>query len=189
MAQKVGAQNVGAQKAGTAVPEGAVHAKLFPPLDPGTFAPQLIWLALTFGLLYLILKRVVLPRVGEVIEERSDRVKRDLAQAEKLKSDTEKALANYEQALGDARAKAGAIAKTMRDKLTGEVDKERAKVEAQIAAKVAEAESRIAATKSKALASVGDIASEVAGVIVTRLIGTEPTKDEVKRALVQRAAE
>ena len=183
------AEKVGAQKAGTAVPESAGHAKVFPPLDPGTFAPQLIWLALTFGLLYLVLKRVVLPRVGEVIEERSDRIKRDLAQAEKLKADTEKALANYEQALGDARAKAGAIAKTMRDKLTAEVDKERTKVEAQIAAKLAEAESRIAETKSKALASVGDIASEVAGVIVTRLIGKEVTKDEVKRALVQRAAE
>ena len=183
------AEKAGAQKAGTAVPESAGHAKVFPPLDPATFAPQLIWLALTFGLLYLILKRVVLPRVGEVIEERGDRIKRDLAQAEKLKADTEKALANYEQALGDARAKAGAIAKTMRDKLTAEVDKERAKVEAQIAAKLAEAESRIAETKSKALASVGDIASEVAGVIVARLIGTEPTKDEVKRALVQRAAE
>jgi F-type H+-transporting ATPase subunit b len=183
------ADKVGAQKAGTAVSEGVGPGKVFPPLDPGTFAPQLIWLALTFGLLYLVLKRVVLPRVGEVIEERSDRVKRDLAQAEKLKADTEKALANYEQALGEARVKAGAITKTMRDKLTAEVDKERAKVEAQIAAKLGEAESRIAETKTKALASVGDIASEVAGVIVTRLIGKEVTKDEVKRALVQRAAE
>src|SRR5947208_11098227 len=142
------ADKVGAQKAGTAVPESGGHGKVFPPLDPGTFAPQLIWLALTFGLLYMILKRVVLPRVGEVIEERSDRVKRDLAQAERLKADTEKALANYEQALGDARAKAGTMAKSMRDKLTDEVDKERAKVEAQIAAKLAEAEKRIAETKS-----------------------------------------
>ena len=165
-----------AQTAGTTVPESAGHAKVFPPLDPGTFAPQLIWLALTFGLLYLVLKRVVLPRVGEVIEERSDRIKRDLAQAEKLKGDTEKALANYEQALGDARAKAGAIAKTMRDKLATEVDKERVKVEATIAAKLVEAESRIATTKAIALASVGDIASEVAGVIVTRLIGKEVRK-------------
>ena len=183
------AEKAGAQKAGTAVAEGVGPGKVFPPLDPSTFAPQLVWLALTFGLLYLVLKRVVLPRVGEVIEERSDRVKRDLAQADKLKADTEKALANYEQALGDARGKAGAIAKTMRDKLTAEVDKERAKVEAQIAAKLAEAERRIAETKSKALASVGEIASEVAGVVVTRLIGKEVSKDEVKRALVQRAAE
>jgi F-type H+-transporting ATPase subunit b len=179
-----------AEKAGTAVPGGAGHqSKVFPPLDSGTFAPQLIWLALTFGLLYLLLRRVVLPRVGEVIEERSDRIKRDLAQAEKLKTDTQQALLNYEQALAEARAKAGAIAKATRDKLTAEVDAERAKVDAQISAKLAEAESRIAETKSKALASVGDIASEVAGTIVTKLIGTEVSEDEVKRALVQRAAE
>ena len=178
-----------AQKAGTAVPESGAHAKVFPPLDPGTFVPQLVWLALTFGLLYLLLRRVVLPRVGEVIEERADRIKRDLEQAEKLKAETEEALANYEQALGEARAKSNAIAKSMRDKLAAEVDKERAKVDAAIAAKLAEAERRIADTKSKALNSVGDIAGDVAGAIVARLIGKEVSKDEVKKALVQRAAE
>jgi F-type H+-transporting ATPase subunit b len=178
-----------AHNVGTAAPGGGGQLKVFPPLDASTFAPQLVWLAITFGLLYLLLKRIVLPRVGEVIEERGDRIKRDLAQAEKLKSDTEQALANYEKALADARAQASSIAKGMRDKLTAEVDKERAKVEAQIAAKVAEAESRIIDTKSKALASVGDIAGEIAGAIVARLIGKEVSKDEVQRALVQRAAE
>jgi len=178
-----------AQNVGTAAPGGGGQLKVFPPLDASTFAPQLVWLAITFGLLYLLLKRIVLPRVGEVIEERGDRIKRDLAQAEKLKSDTEQALANYEKALADARTQASSIAKGMRDKLTAEVDKERAKVEAQIAAKVAEAESRIIDTKSKALASVGDIAGEIAGAIVARLIGKEVSKDEVQRALVQRAAE
>jgi len=178
-----------ANTASTGTPTDAPHAKVFPPLDVGTFAPQLVWLALTFALLYVMLKRVVLPRVGEVIEERSDRVKRDLAQAETLKAETAKALANYEQALSDARAQAGTIVKSMRDKLADEVGKERAMVDAQIAAKLAEAETRIAETKSRALASVGEIASEAAGTIVTRLIGAEPTKDEVKRALLQRAAE
>ena len=178
-----------ANTATTGTPADASHAKVFPPLDVGTFAPQLVWLALTFALLYVILKRAVLPRVGEVIEERGDRIKRDLAQAEELKVETDKALAHYEQALSDARAQAGAIVKTMRDKLADEVGKERAKVDAQLAAKLAEAETRIAETKSRALAGVGDIASEVAGTIVTRLIGAEPSKDEVKQALVQRAAE
>jgi F-type H+-transporting ATPase subunit b len=178
-----------AQKAGTAVPESGAHAKVFPPLDPGTFAPQLVWLALSLGLLYLLLKRVALPRVGEVIEERADRIKRDLEQAETLKAETEAALANYEQALGEARTKANAMAKGMRDTLTAEVGKERAEVEAAIAVKLGEAERRIADTKAKALNSVGDIAGEVAGAIVARLIGKEVSKDEVKKALVQRAAE
>ncbi len=181
MAQKV--------TAGTAVSDQPGHAKVFPPLDPGTFAPQLIWLALTFGLLYLILSRVALPRVGEVIEERSDRIKRDLGQAEKLKEETEQALAAYEQALAEARGKANAIAKSMRDNLTAEVDKERAKVEALIAQKLTEAEARIVQTKSKALASVNDIAADIAGAIVTKLTGAEVSREEVQKALVRRAAE
>jgi F-type H+-transporting ATPase subunit b len=178
-----------AQKASTAVPESGAQPKVFPPLDAGTFVPQLVWLALTLGLLYVLLRRVVLPRVGEAIEERADRIKRDLEQAEKLRAETEDALANYEQALAEARAKSNAMAKSMRDKLTAEVDKERAKVDAAIATKLSEAERRIADTKAKALGSVGDIAGDVAGAIVARLIGKEVSKDEVKKALVQRAAE
>ena len=164
-------------------------AKVFPPLDPATFVPQLVWLAIAFGLLYLLLSRVALPRVGEVIEERADRIRRDLEQAEKLKAETAGALAAYEQALAEARSKAGGIIKTMRDGLTAEVDKERAKVEALIAAKLAEAEASIQQTKSRALASVSDIATETAAAIVKKLIGADVSKDELQKALIARAAE
>jgi F-type H+-transporting ATPase subunit b len=174
---------------GAAVPEGAGPHKTFPPLDPGTFVPQLFWLALTFGLLYLLVKRLVLPRVGAVIDERRERIERDLAKAESLKVETEQALAGYEQALGEARAKAGAIGKDMHERLTAEIDKERAKVDADIAAKLADAEARIAQTKTRAMAGVGEIAGDTAGAIVARLLGKEPSKDDVQRALMQRAAE
>jgi F-type H+-transporting ATPase subunit b len=164
------------------------HSKAFPPLDTSTFAPQLIWLALTFGLLYLLLKRFYLPRVGEVIEERRERIQRDLAQAEKIKSDTEQALASYEQALNEARGQAQSVIKGMRDSVSAEMEKERSTVEAQIAAKVADAEKRIAETKARALAGVTDIAGDLAGAIVAKLSGREVTKDEVRRALVSRQA-
>jgi F-type H+-transporting ATPase subunit b len=169
--------------------EAAGHVKVFSPLDSGTFVPQLVWLALTFGLLYVLLKRFALPRVGEVIEERSDRIRRDLDKAEKLKAETEQALASYEQALADARSSAGAIVKTMRETLAAEIEKERAAVDAQIAAKLADAEARIAQGKAKAMAGVADIAAETASAVVAKLLGKEVSKDEVKRALVQRAAE
>ena len=95
---------------GTAVPEGIGPKKVFPPLDHTTFVPQLVWLALTFGLLYVLLKRFALPRVSEVIEERRERIDRDLAKAEALKVETEQALATYERAIGEARARANALA-------------------------------------------------------------------------------
>ncbi len=175
--------------AGTAHAESAGHAKVFPPLDPNTFVPQLVWLALAFGLLYLLLSRIALPRVGEVIEERANRIRRDLEQAEKLKAETEGALKAYEQALAEARGKANGIVKTMRDSLTAEVDRERVKVEAQIAQKLAEAETRIEQTKTRALSSVNEIATETAGAIVKKLIGADVSKDELQKALARRAAE
>jgi F-type H+-transporting ATPase subunit b len=165
------------------------HVKVFSPLDSGTFVPQLVWLALTFGLLYLLLKRFALPRVGEVIEERRERIQRDLEKAEKLKAETQQALATYEQSLADARARANALAKDIRDKLASEIDKERAAVEAQINAKLADAEARIAQSKTKAMTSVADIAADTAGAVVAKLLGKEVSKDEVRQALVQRAAE
>jgi F-type H+-transporting ATPase subunit b len=175
--------------AGTAVPEGVGPGKVFPPLDPGTFVPQLFWLAVTFGLLYLLIKRLVLPRVGAVIDERRERIERDLAKAETLKVETEQALASYERALGEARARASAIGKEMHDRRAAEIDQERAKVDAEIARKLADAEARIAQSKTRAMAGVGEIAGDTAGAIVARLLGKEVSKDEVRRALVQRAAE
>jgi F-type H+-transporting ATPase subunit b len=167
----------------------APQAKAFSPLDPGTFVPQLVWLALTFGLLYVLLKRLILPRVGEVIEERSERIERDLKTAENLKVETEQALANYERALAEARARANALTKDLHGRLAAEIDKERAKLDAEIARKLAEAEGRIAQGKAKAMEGVGEIAGDTAGAIVARLLGREVSRDEVQRALVRRAAE
>lgn len=175
--------------ASTAVPEGVGPGKAFPPLDPTGVVPQLFWLALTFALLFLLLKRFAIPRVGEVIEERRERVDRDIAKAEALKGETEQALANYERALGEARARAGAIAKEVHAKLTAEVDAERAKLDGEIAAQVAAAEASIAQSRAKAMAGIGEIASETAGAIVAKLIGSEVSQDEVRRALLQQAAE
>jgi len=71
------------------------------------------------------MKRLALPRVGEVIEERRERIERDLAKAEALKGETEQALATYERALGEARARASTLAKDVHARLTAEVDAER----------------------------------------------------------------
>ena len=155
----------------------------FPPFNKETFSSQLIWLALTFTALYLLMSRVALPRVAEVVEGRRERIKRDLEAAEKLKADTDKALAAYEQAHADARAKAGSIAKETHERLAAETDKERARVDGEMNARISAAEQRIAANKSKAMASVTDIAADVASTLVGKLVGTAPTADEVRQAL------
>lgn len=175
---------------GTEVPVGeAGHGKVFPPLDPSTVSPQLVWLALTFLALYILLKRMVIPRIGGVIEERRDRIQRDIDGAERLKSEVDAAVKAYEKALGDARANASGIARETRDKLAAEVDRERAAVDAETNKKLADAEARIAETKRKALLSVNEIAADIAGPVVKQLIGKDASADEVKRAISAGAGE
>jgi F-type H+-transporting ATPase subunit b len=174
---------------GTTAPEGVGPKKVFPPLDRETFAPQLIWLALTFGLLYMLMKRFALPKVAAAIEERRQQIEQDLKTAEKIKAETQLALSRYELALTEARQKASAIAKDARDKLVAEADANGSKHDALIAQKLAEAEQRIAQSKARAVASLHEIAPDIVGAIVARLIGIEVGKDELQRMLMQRAAE
>ena len=160
-----------------------------PQLNVPDMAPQLVWLVLTFGLMYLIMSRVTLPRIASVIEERQNRIQRDLDEAERLKEETDRALAAYEQALAEAHGRANTIARETREKLTNEVNAERQKVESDLAAKLAEAEGRISDLKSQAMAQVDDIATETATEVVKKLIGVDVGADEVRAAVQPPAGE
>jgi F-type H+-transporting ATPase subunit b len=176
-----------------AAEQAAGHAeqakKLFPPLDPAVFIPQWIWLAITFSALYFLLSRIVLPKIGAVIQDRRNRIQADLDAAAKLKAETDAALAAYEKSLSDARANASATARQAREKLAAETDAEKTKVESALTAKIGEAETRIQATKAKALSSVGDIATDTAGSIIEKLLGTKVSADDIKRAMAPGAGE
>jgi F-type H+-transporting ATPase subunit b len=158
-------------------------ASAFPPFDKSSFSSQLIWLALTFGFLYWMLSKSLLPRLSGVIEHRADGIRADLAEADHLKSVTENSLKAYEDALATAKGNAASIAKTQRDTLAAETDREKAAVDAQMATKVADAEKRIAAGKQNALAAVSTVAADTAGEIVAKLTGQSVTRDEITRAV------
>jgi F-type H+-transporting ATPase subunit b len=168
-----------------AAAEHAEHKGGLPQLNINDFAPQLFWLVIAFCLLYLLLSRVALPRIGEVIDERRNRIDRDLQEAERLRSETEKSMASYEQALAEARAKAQGIVGEQRIKLTAEMNTERAKVEQSIAERTAAAEKQVEQLKTAALAQVNTIAAEAVGAIVAKLIGVEPQKGEIDEALAK----
>ncbi len=166
-----------------AVEHGHAASTAFPPFDTSTFGPQLVWLALTFGFLYLMLSRTLLPRVGGVIEARASGIRNDLAQAEKLQSETQNSLKAYEQALTTAKVSAAGIAKSQRDQLVAETDRERSAVDAQMAARVADAEKRIAASKTTALSAVTGVANDTVGAIVAKLTGQTVTNAEIAGAI------
>lgn len=164
---------------------GAEHAPEggFPPFDASTFPSQLLWLAITFGLFYLFLKRVALPRIAGILEVRSDRIAQDLDQAARMREEADAAVAAYEQELADAKGKANAIAQDARDKAKAEAEAQRKQVEAGLDKKLAEAERRIAAIKDAAMNDVGAIAEETAGAIVQELVGLKADKATVSAAV------
>lgn len=147
------------------------------------FAPQLIWLVISFVTLYVIMARVALPRIATVLEERRDRIASDLDKAEQLKKKTDEAIAAYEESLAEARNHAHAIAQETRDKLSGEVDAEKSVVEKQIAEKTTIAEARIAKAKAAALTRINEVAEDAAEAIVKQLIGGKVTSKEVVQAV------
>ncbi len=154
-----------------------------PQLDFSTFPPQLIWLAIVFFGLYLVLSRLALPQISGVLEQRRDRIAADLDEAARLKEESEKALAGYEAALAEAKAKAHAIAQETRDKLNAETDRQRAEVEAKLAKKTADAEARIAEARDAAMAQIKEVAGDTTGAIVTQLIGGRTTKAKITKAV------
>ena len=154
-----------------------------PQLNPLDWAPQLIWLILTFGLLYLLMVWVALPRIGAVIDTRAAHIAADLASADKLRRETEEAIAAYEQALAEAKQKAHVIIDEGRAKLKAETAAERAKLDKKLAARGAEAEARIEKAKVSAMKEVNAVAADVASDIVAKLIGTAPAKGDIDKAV------
>lgn len=164
--------------AGTAVPaEGGHGGGAFPPFDPSTFPSQILWLAITFGLFYLFLKKVIVPRLGGILEVRENRIAQDIAQANKLKGEADAAVAAYEQELAEARANANVIGQQARDGAKSEAETARKSIEASLEKKLAEAEERVAKIKAAAMQDVGSIAEETAAAIVSALGGKSAKAD------------
>lgn len=159
------------------------HKGPFPPFAPETFASQLLWLALTFIALYVVMSRLALPRVNAIFEARRQRIADDLVEADRLKRETETAIAAYEKKLADARKNAHAIAAKARDELRGKADERRKVTEEELRKRLEEAEKTISATKNAAMANVRAIAIEAAAAIVQRLIGSVPSDKAVSTAV------
>jgi len=164
----------------TEAPEG--HGG-FPPFQSQHFPSQLFWLALTFILLYVLMSRVALPRVGAILADRQKRIADDLAAAQRLKEQSEAANAAYQKSLAEARRRAQSIAAETRERQTAEAEATNSRLEAQLHEKLAAAERSIGTTRATAMRNVGGIAAETAAAIVERLTGTTPTEQEVAAAV------
>ena len=155
----------------------------FPPLDTKSFPSQLFWLVIFFAALYLLMSRLVLPKLAGILSARKAQIDGDLARASALKQETEAAIKHYEKALFDAKAKATDIGRDTRAKVSSEIDAEQASLDGALSQKIKDAEAKVAKAKAKALESVETIASESAADIVASLTGGKTLKTAAAKAV------
>ena len=164
----------------TATPAG--HST-FPPFQSVNFPSQLVWLAVTFVLLYVLMSRIALPRIAGILADRDKRIADDIAAANRFKEQSEAAHAAYEKALADARSRAQSIANATREQQATAAEATNKQLEAQLHERIAAAEQSITANRTSAMSNVGSIASDTAAAIVERLIGQAPAAHEVAAAV------
>ncbi|NIX76715.1 F0F1 ATP synthase subunit B' [Microvirga terricola] len=168
---------------------GGAHEDVgFPPFKTETFAGQVIWLTITFVLLYTLISKLVLPRLSGIIENRRVTIAGDLDEAAAMKSRAEEAGAAYEKALAEAKGRAQSLAQDARAKAATETDAKRKTLEADLAKRLADFEATIAQKKTAAMSNVRGIAHETATAIVERLTGKAPAPQTVEAALDQSKA-
>ncbi len=157
-----------------------------PQLDFTTFSAQLVWLAIAFGSLFVVLTFAILPRIGGTIATRQRRISDDLAAAERLRDEAGQALAAYEEALSDARSKAVSLAQEVRQEMQAEMDRQKAAVDQQLATRMAEADARIAAAQEEAMANINDMVSTLVVDVVEAVARKSVDRASVDAALSNR---
>ena len=168
---------------GTEVHGGAAHADVFPPFDTNHFSSQLLWLALTFGALYLLMSRVALPRVAAILEDRQSTISGDLDYSAQMQKQAEEAGSLCDQLIAEARARAQAVAEATHIRLAHEAVEQRKALEHDLHERLAAAELRISAAKERAMHNVEEIAAEAASAIVQQLTGKTPDASSIASAL------
>ncbi len=146
-----------------------------PQLDIATWPSQLFWLVVLFGAGYVVMAKMVTPRIGAVLEERRQTLDGDLEKARNASADAAKTRAEYESDLEKARSDAAEFAKQAAMEATKKAEAADAKVARKLADKVASAEAALAKAKSEALANLNDVAAEAAMDAVAALAGIKTT--------------
>jgi len=158
-----------------------------PQFDPAWWPGQIVWLLIIFVVIYVMMKRVFVPRVGGTIAKRNEQIAGDIAAARELKAQAEAQAEEAAAETAQARAQARRLAEDAKGRARAEAQERQAAEEARIAARMASAEADIRAAREKAMANVRTVAAETAEAIVEKLTGQAANKVEVDRALAGRA--
>ena len=152
-----------------------------PQLDIATWPSQLFWLVVVFGAGYLVMAKIVTPRIGAVLEERRQTVNGDLEKARNASAEAAKIRADYESDLENARSGAAEYAKQAVAEASKKADDADAKIAQKLANKVAKAEAKLVEAKTSAMANLNDVAAEAAMAAVASLAGIKASSAQARK--------
>ena len=156
-----------------------------PQLDFSTWPTQIFWLVVSFGLAYILMWRVALPRIGSVLEERHNRIQGDLKRAKAASEKAEQARQAFEVMLAESREKASAVMREATESIRNKMERKIKTSNASTAEKMAEAESDIAEAKARAMIDVVDIASTSAAEAVAQLTNIKISQADATKQVKQ----
>jgi len=154
-----------------------------PQLDPTYWASQAFWLILIFSLLYLTLSKMFLPKIKESIDDRENKIKDDLDEAQKLKSIAEEKLKDYETTIENAKKEVQKIIFESKNKLSAEIQNKKKKIEKEIEIEVKEAEQEIVKLKENSLMNISTISEEVTSKVIEMVSGEPLNQSSIKAAV------
>jgi F-type H+-transporting ATPase subunit b len=155
-----------------------------PQLDPTYWASQGFWLILIFTLLYLALSKLFIPKIKNSIDDRENRIKDDLDEAQKLKEVAEAKLKEYEISIENAKKDVQKIIFESKNKLNSEIQNKKKTFEKEIETEIENAEKEIESFKKESLESISKISEEITSKIIENISG-EPMNQSSVKATVQ----
>ena len=154
-----------------------------PQLDLTTWPTQIFWLVVSFALAYVLMWRVVTPRIGSVLEERHTRLDDDMQRAKQAADEAEAMRVSFEKTLADARADAQEKTRSTLAAAHAEAEKKDAAAAKRLATKIGKAEAKILEAREAAFAELDDVAAVTAVDAASSLAGIKITKTDAKKAV------
>ena len=144
-----------------------------PQLDPEFWISQIFWLTFTFGILYLVLSKLILPKISANLELRKSQIQENIEAADKQREDSETKLREYDEIISKSKIDAKKIFKETREKALKDINLKKDILDGQINEELKKAEIEINSLKKTAPEKINKIAIETSSEILKNLIGTE----------------
>ena len=151
----------------------AAESAGMPQLNPEFWISQIFWLTLTFGILYIILSKLILPKISANLELRRSQIQENIEAADKQREESETKLKEYEEIILKSKLNAKKIFKETREKALKDINLKKDSLDGQINEEIRKAEAEINALKKNAPEKINKIAIEASSEILKNLIGTE----------------